>query len=395
MVSNGTLVVFFLSLSALSPGCSGSGSGSDVSDATDLEAVDQSVIPPGDLLWADAQADGPGDVALDISDVQVVPDIPPIDPNEVTGYPLDDVVQFHHVQALGTHNSYHKEPLLGFVAPWGYTHRPLDEQLGLLGVRQFELDLQYDSLNSVFQVFHIAYLDKETTCDKFVDCLGVMKSWSDQNPGHHPFVVMLELKNGWTDLFGEDRLAELEEDILSVWPVERILTPDDVQKDAANLRDAIAAFGWPTLGEVRGRIMFVLHESGDYRNAYTQGGTTTEGCLLFPDAYGDTGHAFAAFHSMNDPQSSFEAIQTVVGQGHLVRTRADSDSEQAIAGDLTRYYTALASGAHFISTDYPEPHEDTGYVIFMPGGTPSRCNPITTDDACTSATLEHPGDLAP
>ena len=222
-----------------------------------------------------------------------------------------------------------------------------------------------------------------------------MKGWSDENPGHHPFLVMLELKVAWSDFAGPGILEQLESDILSVWPTERILKPDDVQKEAANLRDAIADFGWPTLGESRGTVIFVLHKSGDFRDHYTEDGTTTQGRLMFPDAYGDTGHAFAAFHSMNDPDSSFDAIQSVVAQGHLVRTRADSDSEEAVAGDLTRFYRALDSGAHFISTDYPEPHEETGYVVQMPEGTPSRCNPISAPESCTSEDIEFPEKLAP
>ena len=40
---------------------------------------------------------------------------------------------------------------------------------------------------------------------------------------------------------------------------------------------------------------------------------------------------------------------------------------------------ALASGAQWVSTDYPVPNPafGTGYQVMIPGGMPARCNPIS------------------
>ena len=40
---------------------------------------------------------------------------------------------------------------------------------------------------------------------------------------------------------------------------------------------------------------------------------------------------------------------------------------------------AIASGAQFVSTDYPVPDPDfgTGYMVAIPDGMPARCNPIS------------------
>jgi hypothetical protein len=320
-----------------------------------------------------------------------VPD-PPDPPHE---YPLDDALRFHHLQAVGTHNSYHLETGETVVPAWDYSHLPLDEQLGLQGVRQFELDLYRDSHESRFMVLHVPFLDQSTTCAWLTDCLEVMRGWSDRNPGHHPLLTLLETKDGYDPDTAEDYLADLEYEVLDVWPEDRLVTPDSVRGDHATLREALAADGWPVLGELRGKALFVLHDGGGLREVYTHGNTSSEGRVLFPDAQGNTELPYAAVHSMNDPVGGFDAIGAVVAAGHLVRTRADSDSEQAVANDISRRDAALASGAHFISTDYPAPHPDTGYVVAIPDGTPSRCNPLTAPAECSSEAIEDPAIIVP
>lgn len=297
-------------------------------------------------------------------------------------YPLDAVLRFHHLQAKGTHNSTHVQT--ANRPEWRYTHRPLDEQAASQGVRQFELDLWFDDDTGGYEVLHIPFLDEGTTCRALTDCLGVLKGWSDANPDHHPLFVLVEVKDGWDEHVGPSRLDALDEALLSVWPEDRLVTPAFVQGDAATLRDGVAA-GWPTLGVLRGRALFVLHEGGAWRDAYTLGLTVADR-PLFPDAFGDIDLPIAAVHTLNDP---FDArIPAVVDAGHLVRTRADADTVQARSNDTTQRDQALASGAHFVSTDFPAPVDWTEYRVEIPDGTPSRCNPRTAPPECTSEAVE-------
>ena len=71
------------------------------------------------------------------------------------GIVMADDVRMNQVQVIGTHNSYHIAPagaVLGVIgkirSEWrealDYTHRPLPEQFGDLGVRQIELDVFAD-----------------------------------------------------------------------------------------------------------------------------------------------------------------------------------------------------------------------------------------------------------
>jgi hypothetical protein len=56
--------------------------------------------------------------------------------------------------------------------------------------------------------------------------------------------------------------------------------------------------------------------------------------------------------------------------GYLVlHARADVPTVQARSGDTAQRDAALASGAQFVRTDYPEPSPfGSGYVVELPGG---------------------------
>jgi len=299
-------------------------------------------------------------------------------------------VRLDHLQALGTHNSYHVAPAVT-VPAWAYTHRPLDEQLGI-GVRQFELDVVLAETGDEFAVFHVEQIDDETTCATLTECIATMSAWSEAHPHHHPIVVLVEPKDAVPSDAAADWLVALETVIDGAWPAARLVVPDMVARDHGSLRAGLAAEGWPTIDELRGRALFVLHEGGALRDAYTAAGFA--GRLLFPDAMGDLGVEWAAVHTINDPIGDADAITAAVSAGHLVRTRADADNIEPMMNDTTRRDAALASGAHFVSTDFPEPAE-SGYVVTIPDGTPSRCNPVHIAVGCTASAIEDPALLDP
>lgn len=301
-------------------------------------------------------------------------------------YPLDDVLRFSDLQAKGTHNSYHVETTE--IVQWDYTHAPLPTQLETQGVRQFELDVSWDAELGRHRVYHVIVVDEGTTCDTLTDCAADLYTWSRRRSGHHPLLVLVETKDAWDEATGPDRLRSLDEELLEAWPAERLVRPDDVQGDHPDLRTALAVDGWPTLRELRGKALFVVHDGGGWRDAYT---ADLSGRPMFPDAQGDEALPFAAVHTMNDPWDPH--IADVVGLGHLVRTRCDADTEQARANDPAQRDQALASGAHFVSTDFPAPVDWTEYWVDVPGGTPSRCNPLAATADCTSEAIERPEDL--
>jgi hypothetical protein len=195
---------------------------------------------------------------------------------------------------------------------------------------------------------------------------------------------MIEPKDAPPAQGAEDYFALMEGAILSVWPRDRVVTPDSVKGDAATLRDAVTTRGWPLLGDVRGKILFFINNTDSFRTPYTHGGKDLDGRLMFVESSPDD--PFAAVLIINDASSGQAEIEAGVAAGFFVRTFGDG------AGDVDPAVVeaALASGAHVISSDHPVPAESGGYSLTIPGGAPSRCNPVSAPPECTSEAIEAP-----
>ncbi|MFT4614853.1 MAG: hypothetical protein ACI9NT_002004, partial [Bacteroidia bacterium] len=117
---------------------------------------------------------------------------------------------------------------------------------------------------------------------------------------------------------------------------------------------------------------------------YIEGHPSLAGRVLFTDSAPGTPEA--AFMKKNGPVGDADLIRELVSQGYIVRTRADSDTVASRTGDTTQRDIALATGAQFISTDYPVPNlEFSDYQVVIPGGGVARCNPVNPGK-CTEAT---------
>lgn len=333
-------------------------------------------------------------------------------------------VRLNQIQVIGTHNSYHlrgHESLLTLIAQvkpdarreLDYTHRPLPEQLAELGIRQIELDCYADPDGGRYarplgrervvqaglppvpepdpagrlrepgiKVMHVPDIDFASSALTLVDALRQVREWSVKHPRHVPVFIMLELKEeslgpGFTQPapFDPAQLANLEKEIISVFPRESILTPDDVRGRAATLPEALRHSGWPLLDAVRGRVLFGLDNEGAVRDRYLEGHPALEGRLVFVSV--PTTHPAAAWMKRNDPINDFQEIQELVRCGFLVRTRADANTAEARTNDPRKRGRALASGAQFVSTDYPEPDlRFSSYSVRLPGSVIARPNPV-------------------
>ncbi|MBN55653.1 MAG: hypothetical protein CMA79_04380 [Euryarchaeota archaeon] len=302
-----------------------------------------------------------------------------------------DPLRINHIQMKGTHNSYHVEPLVSPTREYMYTHEPLDVQASQLGVRQFEIDVWWD-IREGLRVYHNQY-DSGTTCPTFEDCLGTLLSWSNDNPMHHPLFIWIEPKD-WpeqaadvtTTLELSGLLDDIEQEISEFWPRNKTIAPDDVRGERQSLNEAVQEDGWPLLEESRGKAVFVLLATGDTRDIYLEEHPGLSGARMF--TLSDEGSAEAAIFSITDPLGNGEEITRLVGDGYIVRSRADSGGEEADNNDTSRRDAALAVGAHSISTDYPAQVEGVDYWVEIPDGNPSRCNPVSAPEWCTSMDLE-------
>lgn len=329
-------------------------------------------------------------------------------------------------QVIGTHNSYHVAPgpvmdalIRSKPGPGAdelaYTHRPLKEQLGILGIRQVELDLYADpdggrfadplgprfataaGLGSMaahdpddelrkpgFKILHIPDVDFVSRNRTFQGALHEIQQWSAANPFHFPILVLLELKDESLGLPGATRTLKYDASLLDavdaairdVIPAAQRFEPDDLRQGLPTLRDAVAGKGWPTVDRLLGRILFALDNEDRVRDRYLERSDRLEGRVLFVSV--DPAHPAAAWMKRNDPIRQFDEIQRLVREGFLVRTRADSPTGAARRNDTAQRDRALASGAQFVSTDYPEPNPSLSpYEVRLPGHRVARGNPVT------------------
>jgi hypothetical protein len=232
-----------------------------------------------------------------------------------------------------------------------------------------------------------------------LECLRQVRDWSLANPTHAPLMILIEAKDdalpriGPFDFvtpvpIGNAELDVIDAEIRSVFAPAHLITPDSVRGERATLREAVEQDGWPTLRAARGKVLFGLDNEGEEKTTYLAGHPSLRGRVMFTSSAPPADEA--AFVKLNDPLADFEQIQDVVARGYIVRTRADAESLQARSGDTTQRDAALASGAQFVSSDYPVPDPDfgTGYFVAMPGGMPARCNPISAPSECTPADVE-------
>ena len=294
-----------------------------------------------------------------------------------------DALRLNQIQLRGTHNSYHQRPGLVLHASHDYQHPSLTDQLTLHGIRQFELDVHLSS-EGVFEVFHLQKVDPRTSCATLAECPAECLEWSVTHPRHLPLLFWLELKDNddwegspYVSMAG--RHAELERLVLDAWPIDRILTPDELRGEHDSLPVAIASDGWPTIAALRGRAIFALLERGDHRTEYIERSPNLAGRPFFV-ASADPTDASAAIYKIDNARKDGDLIRRLVAAGFLVGSNCDkadaTDEENALRLEAT-----LAAGTHFLSSDFPMAREKGGYVLAL-GGYLARCNPITAPLDC-------------
>jgi hypothetical protein len=347
----------------------------------------------------------------------------------ITNENADNCLRMNQIQVFGTHNSYKLYPhpdlverLNEFVPGWAeninYEHRPIREQLGELKMRQLEIDIFADPDGGLYaepagalliddeefirhpellepglKVLHVQDTDYRTTCLTFKSCLTEVKDWSLDNPTHLPIMILVEVKQRRPEnrgsliftepvQFDEELMLEIDEEIWSIFSRENVIIPDDVRGDHESLIKGVVENGWPTLGESRGKVFFALDNTDSARDIYLSGAPALEGRALFVSS--PPGEPSSAFIKMNDAIGTFDRIQENVAAGHLIRSRSDTPVHEAKTGDTTRLTASLASGAQYISTDYPEPSPfGSGFVAEFPDTDgPGRCNPVSAPPGC-------------
>ena len=332
-------------------------------------------------------------------------------------------LKLNQIQVIGSHNSYKKpiedtllalleiqNPALAMSLDYG--HIPLLEQLDL-GLRNLEMDVFYDPEGSRYseplglqmisqqglsplafdqndelskpglKMFHVQDIDFRSHHLIFKDGLKVLKKWSDHNPEHMPIFITINAKDetipipGFTEplVFDKKALDSIDHEIREILG-EKLITPDAVRGNYSSLQQAIQCFGWPSLGESRGRFIVVLDHSDQKMQRYIDGHPALRNRAMFVNAKEDT--ADAAIFVINQAKKDEAKIRQLVNSGYIVRTRADADTIQARNNDPSSFTAAKLSGAQIITTDYyvSDARSGTEYQVIFDNGSYSRAHPF-------------------
>lgn len=310
--------------------------------------------------------------------------------------PTGERTRLNQIQVIGSHNSYKigiEPPLLNFLfkrdsataRSLQYEHPSLTKQLKI-GLRNLELDVYDDPEGGNYsnpagldivkalgqtplpfdpeeklklpgmKVFHIQDIDFRSHQLLFKDALAELLHWSNQNPDHIPVIITINPKDEKVSglrlprPFDSEALKRLDDEIRSMLPTHKLITPDLVRGEKNTLEQAVLTTGWPVLDSVRGRFLFVLDAGDAVCDLYASEFPGLKEAALFISK--KAGHPNAAFCIVNDPVAEFIKIKTLVSKGYMVRTRADAGTVEARNNDYTRFEKAKASGAQIITTDY-------------------------------------------
>ena len=338
---------------------------------------------------------------------------------------LDAHMRINQLQYVGTAESYKLAPseaMLSLIRMGGekdaealdFGQPSLTEQLNV-GARSLEFDIAYDPAGGLFKspagasmagdlldpayasamsepgfkVIHVLDVDFRSTCVALKACLGEVAAWSRAHPNHLPVLIALHTNDAKTPMPGAtrplaidaDAFAALDAEIRAVFRPGELITPDQVRGAHQNLREAVQAGGWPSLGAARGKVIFLLADPAPKTALYLGAAKSLEGRPMFIAT--DETSPLASFICIDDPLKDQARIASDVTAGFIVKTRADADTREAREGRTDRRDAAFASGAQIVVTDFLMPDKKIGaYQVSLANGHKSQCDAIFPGRQC-------------
>jgi len=315
----------------------------------------------------------------------------PVDEQSFAGFDLSlaGQIKLNEVQSLITHNSYKKNitwethtffsvfSMVNNVDSIAYEHDNMTAQFNN-GVRGVELDISWE--NGRFLVYHDIRYDTGSTCPDWELALEEMKIWSDNNPGHLPISVLVELKDS---SMSADRLTKLDESVREAMGTDKLITPSLLMGDNGSLSKVAANNDWITLKEAMGKFMFILHPHTDATSNFIALDTSLRSLSFVPmfyySDYLSPKPEYADHYLLiKEDALKVSAVRPLIESGYMVRIRMDAP----LRYDEKSKKIAVNTGAQLISTDY-EPGviaPKVDYTATLTGGkTVVLISPVTYD----------------
>lgn len=204
---------------------------------------------------------------------------------------------------------------------------------------------------------------------KLDQCLREIRDWSKVHPGHHAITIHIDIKEEAT--LGDDAVFIDQIDALFARELDRdqIYRPAHLQRDAPTLLAGAQKYGWPALGELRGKFILVF-SGGDSegpvrrrRAAYAR--TRPRDRLAFVDldqrAAGEGGADECDIQSPYYQEGSRAFVNLQLGRKDWQRLARGAHGRGFVvrewkANDEKSWSEAAAAGVNILSTDRVRGH---------------------------------------
>jgi hypothetical protein len=288
-------------------------------------------------------------------------DYVPIDESQFLNFDISDTsIKLSDIQMLATHNSYKKtgSALGRFFVGLGanfdearalnYGYLPLTTQFEL-GIRSMEFDIRLR--NDRFEITHVPLVDSSSVSVTLLGALHEIKLYSANNTNHIPMIFLIEIKDDWMML--DPKLQTIDHEALITLNQlifehmeGYIITPKDIRGEDKTLKETIINDGWPSLYELKGKSIFVIHP-GKFSHMFAEAFDDHDDLSVFIGAYHDhLDHDYASFFVHNTPD--LEIIGHLVSMGFMVRTRIDEN----LMFSQSRMTLAIETGAQILTSDF-------------------------------------------
>lgn len=188
-----------------------------------------------------------------------------------------DQLRYKYAAFKASHNSYDRNEPIGQQLDF---HALDPSNCGCSGL---ELDIYQKSDAWEWSVSHLGGYSSKPE-NQLRAWLQKIKAWTVANPGHRPITVHIDIKN--TPLDNTVFPDKIDQYILSVFTQAEVFSPGSLFGEHDNLVAGAQAQGWPTLGELAGKLIFCF--TGDETRKATYARSNARERLCFADLYLET-----------------------------------------------------------------------------------------------------------
>lgn len=204
---------------------------------------------------------------------------------------------------------------------------------------------------------------------RLTDCLAAVTNWSDDNPNHFPIQILLDMKStfNFTASWKTHEIQLLDQIIEDNLGTRLFRYSDllDHLGSSSNYRNTLKTLGWPTIAEMRGKIVVLLtggsfgNVNGRMESALVAEGIHNQSAFLCPDVDGDDPHEISGkidSISVSNSQNFF-CSNVKAGDHYQIVANRSNQYRQLMhlwsnAGDFTNtsFEASWIATAHGVST---------------------------------------------